>query len=211
MNESKDKQYQRLIDARNYHYDNLNKWLMTFYVILGALFVAFYKMYPSNMAIIVAVLGYVVSVGALLSCKGYFYWEVDWIMLIHHFEKVNFKKKDDRVYSVFGNVKTNNSFCCPITGASVSTTKVALAITTIVAVVWGTISFYLFYKLLGKWGINIPDQIQVVIWSFIISCILTFVLMLTSERYLKSDMQNLTDLGLTKENMAEPQAEEENE
>lgn len=211
MNESKDKQYQRLIDARNYHYDNLNKWLMTFYVILGALFVAFYKMYPSNMAIIVAILGYVVSVGALLSCKGYFYWEENWIMLIHHFEKVNFKKKDDRVYSVFGNIKTNNSYCSPVTGASVSTTKTALAITTIVAILWGAISFYLFFKLLDKWGIVIPNQAQIVIWSFIASCILTFVLMLTSEKFLKSDMQNLTDLGLTKENMAEPQAEEENE
>ena len=38
MTDDQKYQYEKLIAARNYHYDNLNKWLMSFYVIIGALF-----------------------------------------------------------------------------------------------------------------------------------------------------------------------------
>lgn len=150
-----DDQYQRLIDARNFHYNNLNKWLMAFYVIIGALLVAFYNLYPLNIAILIAILGYVISIGAFLSIKGYFYWEVNWIMLIHHFEKVHFKNRDERVYSVFANKETNNSLN-PIKGANVSTTKVALVMTTLIIVVWGVIVFYMGINYLPKYGVEIP-------------------------------------------------------
>ena len=212
MDIDKEKQYDRLIKARNYHYDNLNKWLMTFYAIIGALFIAFYKLYPHGIAILIAILGYVISIGTLFSIKGYFYWEVNWIMLVHHFEKVNYKKKDDRVYSVFANIKTNNSLC-PTDGSNISTTKVALAITAFIAIIWGMISFYYGINLLDKLEVAIPSKPTIAFWSFIASTFVTFVIIATgsSIKFLQSDMQNLTNMGLTKENMAQPQGEERNE
>ena len=62
-------QFQRLLAARNFHYDNLNKWLMTFYVIIGALFVAFYSVDENEYRFIVAIVGYLVSLSAFLSGK----------------------------------------------------------------------------------------------------------------------------------------------
>ena len=32
-----ERQYQRLIDARNFHYENFNKWSLYFYAIIAAL------------------------------------------------------------------------------------------------------------------------------------------------------------------------------
>ena len=199
-----DDQYQRLINARNYHYDNLNKWLMTFYVIIGALLVAFYNLYPHNIAMLVAILGYVISIGAFLSIKGYFYWEVNWIMLIHHFEKVHFKSKDERVYSVFANKGTNNSLN-PIKGANVSTTKVALVMTTVIIVVWGMIFLYMGINYLPKLHVEIPSKSVNIILAFIGSCIMTVVLLLWGCLKLQSNLDNLDDMELTNENMAQSQ------
>lgn len=202
--EKMQKQYDRLIAARNYHYDNLNKWLMTFYVIIGALLIAFYNLYPRNIAMLVAILGYVISIGAFLSIKGYFYWEVNWITLIHHFEKVHFKSNDDRVYSVFANKGTNNSLN-PIKGANVSTTKVALVMTTLIIVVWGIILVFMGINYLPKFDIKIPDKSINIILSITGSCVMTIVLLPWGCLALQSNLDNLDDMELTKDNMDKPQ------
>lgn len=202
--EKMQKQYDRLIAARNYHYDNLNKWLMTFYVIIGALLVAFYNLYPRNIAMLIAILGYIISIGAFLSIKGYFYWEVNWIMLIHHFEKVHFKSKDERVYSVFANKGINNSLN-PIKGANVSTTKVALVMTTLIIVVWGIIVVFIGINYLPKLDINIPDKSINIILSIIGSCVMTMVLLPWGCLTLKSNLENLDDMELVEDNMDKPQ------
>ena len=207
--ELKDKQYQRLIEARNFHYNNLNKWLITFYAIIGALFLALWTLHASAtmhryMELCVAIVGYVVSIGAILSIKGYYYWETNWIMLVHHFEKVNFKTKEDRVYSVFANTSVNNSACCPVSGAHVSTSKVSLAITTFISVVWGMIAIYIGISLLPRFGVEIPSSIFCVMLAFMISCVLTILLMVFGAKKLESDLSNIDNLGLTKENMDKP-------
>ena len=147
--EKKDTQYERLIAARNFHYENLNKWLMTFYVILGALFVAFYTVKGLENQVIVAIVGYIVSIAALLSGKGYYYWETNWIMLVHDFERRHIEPQEDRVYSVFANMSANNSICCPTKGANISTSKVALAITAFISWLWGAIMIYFILKWLS--------------------------------------------------------------
>ncbi len=197
-------QYDRLIAARNYHYDNLNKWLMSFYVIIGALLVAFYNLYPKNIAALIAVLGYVISIGAFLSIKGYFYWEVNWITLIHHFEKAHFKSKDERIYSVFANKKANNSLN-PVKGANVSTTKVALVITTCIIVIWGMIVIFMGINCLSNFKIVIPEKLITMIIAFVVSCIMTVVLLPLGCITLHSDLENLDDMELTKDNMSKPQ------
>lgn len=202
--EKMQKQYDRLIAARNYHYDNLNKWLMTFYVIIGALLVAFYNLYPHNIAMLIAILGYIISIGAFLSIKGYFYWEVNWIMLIHHFEKVHFKSKDERVYSVFANKGTNNSLD-PIKGANVSTTKVALVMTTLIIVVWGIIIVFMGINYLPKLHVEITPKPVNIILSVIGSCVMTVVLLPLGCLTLRSNLDNLDDMELVEDNMDKPQ------
>ena len=139
-------QYQRLIEARNFHYDNFNKWLMSFYVIIGALFIAFYSV-KNDYQVIVAIMGYVVSLAAWLSGKGYFYWENKWIEKIHHFEKNILKYTDDmQVYSYLVDQHKHDEPYNPIKGANVSTTKVTLFMTALITVAWGFLIMMLLLK-----------------------------------------------------------------
>ena len=67
-----ERQYQRLIDARNFHYENFNKWSLYFYAIIAALFVGYYQI-ENNIVLssVIALVGYVVSICCYLSGKGY--------------------------------------------------------------------------------------------------------------------------------------------
>lgn len=203
-------QYQRLIEARNFHYENLNKWLITFYAIIGALFLALHTLHADDhlhryMELCIAIVGYVVSVGAILSIKGYYYWETNWIMLVHHFEKVYLSKepKDMKVYSVFANQKANNDIGAIRQGANISTSKVALVITGFIAWIWGIIAIYFCIILLpieGNDGISCCK----LLFSSITSFVFTYILLLVGGHFLKSDLDNIDDLKFTKENIDKP-------
>lgn len=206
-----ERQYQRLIDARNFHYENLNKWLMSFYVIIGALFLALYTLHGNGnhhvMELCVAIVGYMVSIAALLSGKGYYYWETNWIMLVHHFEKIHFAKKEERIYSIFANSNANNSVCSPLIGANVSTSKVMLTLTACIAVLWGTISTYMAIQLLPKLGIELPPSFFSLLLAFCISCVLTPIISIMGVKCFGSNFENIDDLGLTDKNMDKPLSE----
>ena len=103
--------YQFLINARNFHYDNFNKWMTYFYVAIGALFVGYYTIASNaNMGsekLILIILGYVTSLFWYWSSKGYYFWNINFIILVNDCEKNILKlKKKERVYSVFANKKT---------------------------------------------------------------------------------------------------------
>lgn len=160
-------QYQRLINARNFHYDNLNKWLMTFYVIIGALFVAFYSIDKNEYRFIVAIVGYLVSLSAFLSGKGYCYWEHLWMDKIHHFEQNILKYDNDmQVYAYLVDWKKHHFPFHPIKGANVSTTKMALLMTTTITVAWGFIIMTLCF----------PESHSAI--KIIISIVLSYLLMI---------------------------------
>lgn len=204
-----DDQYQRLIEARNFHYNNLNKWLMSFYAIIAALFVAFYTLHTKGakleVEIIVALVGYIVSIAAFLSGKGYYYWETNWIMLVHHFEKTYLKEiaekygDDMLVYSVFANKKANNDLCSLTKGANISTTKVALAITGFIMCLWGMIVIYMGIKLLPSSNSSYPMWGKI-LFSFFASIVLTHCLIRFGGKKLESDMQPLDDLCINDNN-----------
>lgn len=206
------KQYDRLIAARNYHYDNLNKWLMSFYVIIGALFVAFYKLYPKDIAIVIAILGYLVSLAALLSGKGYSYWETNWILLLQGLERKVIIRQNERVYSVMADKEANNDAMNPISGANVSTTKVALLITSIITVSWGVIAICMGIDMLGWLERMLFVKIGI---GLVISAIVSWLLMWAGSKRLHSDIDNLGDLKHprnekimeTKENKTNPKRE----
>lgn len=157
--EKKDKQYERLIAARDFHYGNLNKWLTFFYVAVGAVFAGYCTLSAdspySQMLVVILIVGYFISLAGYLSCKGYYYWEKNWIMLLQYYEETYLKDpesgKDEedkelmfryRVYSIFANVKDLDHPWRIAKGANVSTTKVALILTFFITSAFGALLLY---------------------------------------------------------------------
>lgn len=198
--ELRDKQYERLIKARNFHYENLNKWLTFFYVAIGAIFAGFCTIYkegspnPKLVILVMAVL-YLVSICAYLSCKGYYYWENHWIVLLHDFERKYFAGKEDlRVYSVFADKEKLHNLGNPVKGANVSTTKVSLFLTLAIAIISGAILIYCITKAIGC--VCPMCKMYAIFVSFIESGVLTAIIALTGMCLLKSNLKNLDDLKL---------------
>jgi len=144
--------YKTLITARNFHYDNYNKWMTYFYVAIGALFVGYYTLISSsaknldNETLLLIGLGYLISILWFLSAKGYYFWNINFITLVNQCEQEDLKlEPNKRVYLTFANKKTQNNYFNPISGANISTSKVAILFAYIITVVWG---FLLLNKLL---------------------------------------------------------------
>ncbi|MFK8298742.1 RipA family octameric membrane protein [Capnocytophaga cynodegmi] len=146
----KEEKYKILIDARNFHYDNFNKWMTYFYVMIGAIFVAFYDMLKQKdylnshkIEIIgICVAGFIVSLFWYWANKGYYYWNINFITLVNHYEKniLKFKKKK-RIYFVFANKNNQNNYLNPLKGANISTSKISILLSFIVTLFWSTFLF----------------------------------------------------------------------
>lgn len=136
--------YEYLINARNFHYDNFNKWMTYFYVAIGALFIGYYTIAKDenleDEKKILLLLGYTTSLFWYWSSKGYYFWAINFITLVNNCEKKSLKlKKKDRVYSVFANKKKDRSYFNPLKRANISTSKVAILFAFTISIVWGMI------------------------------------------------------------------------
>lgn len=139
-----ERQYERLINARNFHYENFNKWSLYFYAIIAALFVGYYSLetkdgnVAENIKWCILVLGYIVSMCCYLSGKGYYYWEINWIKLIMHYEKQIWPlKKEESVYSIFADEKGLSNYWCIRKGANISSSKLSLIVSFTITCAWG--------------------------------------------------------------------------
>lgn len=152
-----EKSYKIAIEARNFHYDNFNKWMTFFYVAIGAILVAFYQVANSSpgggdgeyLKITLLLLGFIISVFWHLACKGYYFWMKNWIRIIIKIEKELENDKDQRLYSIFCKEifeKDNNLFC-PIQSANISTSKITLSFSFIVCIAW---AFILLFPLIAS-------------------------------------------------------------
>lgn len=135
-------QYQRIIEARNFHYESFSRWQNFFYMFVGALFIAFYSICGKNYVFFeycILALGYICSLFAFLSCRGYTYWWIHWNSKLTDYETNIFKCASNDRNSVF------QSVCPPcVTGgilepANVSTTKVATCLWFVITLVWGLV------------------------------------------------------------------------
>jgi len=203
MDENLEKQYDRLINARNFHYENLNKWLTFFYVAIAAIFAGYCTLRSAkdgnpNLEIIVMAVLYLVSLCAYLSCKGYYYWENQWIMLLHDFERKHLTDKEGknvRIYSVFANKNLLDNTAHPVKGANISTTKVALLLTLFMTILWGAM---LIFGILEEKQICLPEnETCAVIFSLLGSIVGTFILVILGKFALESNLERLDDLHLT--------------
>lgn len=201
MTDDQKYQYEKLIAARNFHYENLNKWLSFFYVAMGAIFAGYCTISNKgeNIGLEILIIGvlYLVSICAYLSCKGYCYWENNWIMLLHDFEKHYIASEPDRnvrIYSVFANIDKLHAPYNPIGGANVSTTKVSLFLTLSIAILSGAILIYCITKAAGC--VCPCCKYYSMFVAFIESCVLTAIVALIGMALLKSDLKGLDDLKL---------------
>ena len=184
--------YNYLINARNFHYENFNKWITYFYVAIGALFVGYYTIVSKEEMmiekIIILVLGYITSLLWYWSSKGYYYWNINFITLINDCEEKLLKlKKEKRVYFVFANKKTQNNYLDPISGANISTSKIAILFAFIVALVWNIL---LFEKINDYYSMKVCF-FCIVITSIFSTLILSYII---PKYFLKSKISHFPDL-----------------
>lgn len=187
--------YKTLIAARNFHYDNFNKWLSYFYIAIGVLFVGFYTLKTSNnfssfeLEIkMILFLGYIISLLWYLSCKGYYFWNINFITLVNNCEEECLKlEPKDRVYFVFANKKTQNNYINPISGANISTSKIAILFSFIITISWGIL-------LLREFNLTdfINDKYNPIV-SFVLNMLIIGFTTLVSSYLLKYILQSKID------------------
>lgn len=190
-----ERQYQRLINARNFHYENFNKWSLYFYAIIAALFAGYYSLRGQNQPIdeiikwSILILGYIVSMCCYLSGKGYYYWEINWIKLIMHYEKqVLPLKKEESVYSIFANEKGLSNYWRIIKGANISSSKLSLIVSFSITCAWAIMIALQF----------VPEKCCCCCRALAIIGVLvaTWLLSALVGKWLHSDLKNHDDLEL---------------
>ncbi len=189
-----ERQYQRLIDARNFHYENFNKWSLYFYAIIAALFVGYYSLEAKATEIdnvilwCILGLGFIVSMSCHLSGKGYYYWENNWIKLIMHYEKQVWPiTKDYSVYSIFANKKTLNNYWSLRSGANISSSKLSLIVSFFITYAWAAMIAMRFVN---------EKCCCCVALSLLVALAVTWLLSVVVGRLLNSDLENHDDLEL---------------
>ena len=186
--------YKLLIQARNFHYDNYNKWMSYFYLIIGALFVGLTQIdfnKEPELFWIVLILGCIVSLFWYWSNKGYYYWIINFINLVSYYEKklLHFNEKE-RIYFVFSNKNEQNNYTSPIKGANISTSKVSILLSFIITTFWFTV---LISKTIIKFSST--DAWYIYVISYIISVIIVIVITKYFPRkWLKSNITHFPDL-----------------
>lgn len=201
---NKQEKYKLLINARNFHYDNFNKWMTYYYVAIGALFVGYYTLLSGNKIdnfgeYSLMILGFIVSLFWYWSCKGYYFWNINFISLVNHYEKeiLEFEEKE-RVYFVFANKKTQNNYLSPISGANISTSKVTILFAFTVSVMWGILLAFKAFEQIDC--LNDCNWLRIIL-SLCASIFVVFVLSTTiPKRFLKSKIDHFPDLQIDQNN-----------
>lgn len=197
--------YELMIKARNFHYENYNKWMSYFYLMTAALFVAYYTIANNYLKestlnsdkeidlkvymIGVASLGIIISFFWYLANKGYYYWNINFITLVNHYEKSILKfPEEERVYFVAANRNAENFPYHPFRGANYSTSKISIFISYIFIYVWCLILNYNLLKFLSC--NNIFTYIMAIISPIIYILLLTVIF----SKYFKSHNKHFPDL-----------------
>ena len=169
--------YKLVISARNFHYENFNKWLTYFYVANAAIFVGFIQIttvdsdkisFDKDFASIATLsLGCLAGILLYWSSKGYYYWNINFIMLVNHYEKDLMKwNENERIYSMFANKEEQNNFFSPFSGANFSTSKIAILFAYIIVTSWGALLLNTFLSQPSSTGIYIYSSLIPIVSIF---------------------------------------------
>ena len=135
--------YELIIKARNFHYENFNKWMTYFYLMISALVLGLCNILSKqdvdifdkqrNIVLVISFLGFIVSLAWHWSNKGYYYWNINFISLVNHYEKNLLKfNENERIYFVFANKEKQNNYTNPLSGANISTSKISILLSYII-------------------------------------------------------------------------------
>ncbi len=143
--------YELLIKARNFHYENFNKWMAYFYVMIGSIVLGFsyiiskddqYSVKYHDEILILSLGGFTISLLWHWANKGYYYWNINFITLINHYEKNILELKEpERIYFVFANKAVQNNYLYPFGGANISTSKISIILSYLFALFFGAYGF----------------------------------------------------------------------
>lgn len=151
-----EKRYEMLIRARNFHYENFNKWMSYFYVMIGSIILGFSYIisksedYSTNYhyeLITLSLIGFIISLLWHWANKGYYYWNINFITLVNHYEKnlLHFEESE-RIYFTFANKSVQNNYFNPISGANISTSKISILLSYLFSVFFGAYAAFRFLK-----------------------------------------------------------------
>lgn len=197
--------YQLVIKARNFHYENFNKWMTYFYLMISALVIGLCNILSKtdsdifnkqkDIVLFLSFLGFIVSLAWHWSNKGYYYWNINFITLVNHYEKNLLKfKEDERVYFMFANKSEQNDYSSPISGANISTSKISILLSYVVTLFWGSLfTAVIFHDIFycGEFGLIIS-----LFCSPLLIYLVIYLLSLLSEKYLSSYHKHFPDLEL---------------
>ncbi len=216
MTEQQNNQYQTIIHARNFHYEQFTRWSSYFYVIIGALFVGYYSFAESSdvLSWIILCLGYLISVANFLSVKGYIYWWQHWNLLLAAFEKrlvANNKDNatketeewpdNETVYSVFSDVYKLDYQTNPLNGSKISTSKVALFVAGVIVLGWSILIGYKISTIIvGECCMNRTGCLLGLIVLFTAVLYVTGTMLMPTCPMFQSDMSHNKDLRLLENN-----------
>lgn len=216
MTKQQNNQYQTIIQARNFHYEQFTRWSSYFYVIIGALFVGYYSIAESSDVLkwVFLCLGYLISVANFLSVKGYIYWWQHWNILLADFEKrLAANNKDnatketeewpgnETVYSVFSDVYKLDHQTNPLNGSRISTSKVALFVAGIIVLGWSIlISYKISTIIVGECCMNRTGCLLGFIVLFTIVLYVAGAVLMPAFKMFQSDMSHNKDLRLLENN-----------
>ena len=149
--------YELIIKARNFHYENFNKWMTYFYLMISALVLGLCNILSKqdvdifdkqrNIVLVISFLGFIVSLAWHWSNKGYYYWNINFISLVNHYEKNLLKfNENERIYFVFANKEKQNNYANPLSGANISTSKISILLSYIITLFWSSLITFILLK-----------------------------------------------------------------
>ena len=194
--------YELIIKARNFHYENFNKWMTYFYLIISALVLGLCNILSKqnvdifdkqrNIVLVISFLGFIVSLAWHWSNKGYYYWNINFITLVNHYEKNLLKfNENERIYFVFANKEKQNNYANPLSGANISTSKISILLSYIITLFWSSLITFILLK------DGIEYDWLYYLWTLIFPIVLIYLLSyIVAKKYLFSYHDHFPDLNL---------------
>ena len=194
--------YELIIKARNFHYENFNKWMTYFYLIISALVLGLCNILSKqnvdifdkqrNIVLVISFLGFIVSLAWHWSNKGYYYWNINFISLVNHYEKNLLKfNENERIYFVFANKEKQNNYTNPLSGANISTSKISILLSYIITLFWSSLITFILLK------DGIEYDWLYYLWTLIFPIVLIYLLSyIVAKKYLFSYHDHFPDLNL---------------
>lgn len=193
--------YKLVVAARNYHYDNFNKWLTYFYVANAAMFVALFKVVNSESAVslslLVCIIGSVTGISLFQSSKGYYYWVIHYIKLVNRYEEKMGWVKDDLIYGQMTMEESDLIDYFILSGANVSSSKIAILLGYTFVITWlSLVVHFLNLEWLNEQSIKCHLSLTtlLVLFFYLVLCLLFYLF--------NSDISHMT---ISKKSLTEDQ------